>query len=402
MRHECEYCMELVNSEEKKKIIGKLAKRELDGILYRNTVRKNHLKSKFHEKNHKICKPTQFTRSGGLRVLGERLNQTVMTRAAMKRVVDLKVLENSDAQIYWPYSDEWDQKTMPVVAYIPENVVDPEDYNPEYIWAYKKITLPDGTERVDSLYINEEYAEANPVWIVNINETKYDDLPALSDGERVAPSGLTYPHKIEIQDPLPERVLEKTPITWNPEPILPPVVNPKPQQKKVYTVYLGKFRATRQYDSWISGASEFVIQMGSIDDFNLTDPDALMSLSPAINKYCIKIKRKAIKKKKWFEIHSVMASNWSENQLSAAFMIHEDDGGGRREQKFDIGVKIGSKSYGFNIGLNWKRRDDMVGNKVYKRDYIFSSNNYNNGSWYVDSSGGCYWTLEYKIGTTTY
>lgn len=50
MRHECEYCMELVNSPEKIKVVGKLAMRELDGILYRNTLRIKHLKPKCYEK----------------------------------------------------------------------------------------------------------------------------------------------------------------------------------------------------------------------------------------------------------------------------------------------------------------------------------------------------------------
>lgn len=355
--------------------------------------------------NTKICNAAQLTRSGTSRILGDRLKNTLATRASLNKkehIVDLALLEKSDVQIDWPYSENWDQKTTPVVAYVPDGIEDAEDYNPEYIWAYKQITRPDGTTQLDSLYINEEYAIENPVWIVNTNEIRYKELPELSMGIRVAENGICYPEKELIAQPVPDLVLGKTPIVWNPDPKPSRPILPKPTQKKVYTVYLGKFMASRQYDSWISGASEFVIQTGSINDFNLTDPDALMSLSPAITKYCIKIKRKDIKNKHWFEIHSVMASNWSENELSAAFMIHEDDGGGRRDQKFDIGLKIGSKTYGFNFSLFWKKRDDMVGNKVYKRDYIFSSNNYNDGNWYVDSSGGVYWTMEYKIGTTTY
>jgi hypothetical protein len=49
MIHECEYCMELVRDENNVKIVGKLVKKELNNILYRNTLRKNNLKSINHE-----------------------------------------------------------------------------------------------------------------------------------------------------------------------------------------------------------------------------------------------------------------------------------------------------------------------------------------------------------------
>lgn len=69
-------------------------------------------------------------------------------------------LADNDIQIYWPYSENWDGETLPVITFAPEN--EDQDWN----WAYTQ----DGKEKV---YVDEEYAKNHPVWVID----KRDIIP---------------------------------------------------------------------------------------------------------------------------------------------------------------------------------------------------------------------------------
>src|SRR5659263_640663 len=85
-------------------------------------------------------------------------------------------LADGNVQIYWPYSTNWDGVEKPVVAFDPILIQDK-------IKAYKRITLPSGEIKLDSIFVDEEYSKLHPVWIVNISETEYDNLPDFANNE---------------------------------------------------------------------------------------------------------------------------------------------------------------------------------------------------------------------------
>jgi hypothetical protein len=75
----------------------------------------------------------------------------------------LEILTDSDVQIYWPFSDEWDGETLPVITF------DPEDGASANI-GYRFTIEDDGSRHVEEVVVDEAMAEKVPVWVVNRND----------------------------------------------------------------------------------------------------------------------------------------------------------------------------------------------------------------------------------------
>ena len=126
----------------------------------------------------------------------------------------LASLSDSDMQIYWPYSDEWDGESLPVITYDP---LDGASKNVGYTLSGEEIV------------VSEEYARKNPVWVVNFNEdASYKTIEML---RREDPDWGSGGGTISVKS-----------------------------EKDFKTLILRSFRATRPYDSWLSGASEFFVE----------------------------------------------------------------------------------------------------------------------------------------------
>ncbi|MBQ2113311.1 MAG: hypothetical protein II194_08855, partial [Bacteroidales bacterium] len=94
-------------------------------------------------------------------------------RETMDPEAYLSALVQSDIQIYWPYSEKWDGRTMPVITF------DPEDGSEVNI-GYRMIDGGDGFRYVEEVMVDEAFAEANPVWVVNRNsDAEYASLEML-------------------------------------------------------------------------------------------------------------------------------------------------------------------------------------------------------------------------------
>ena len=59
-------------------------------------------------------------------------------------------------------------------------------------------------------------------------------------------------------------------------------------------------------------------------------------------------------------INAVLISDWTDQVDNCAFMIIEDDGGKQTSWECTALVRIESKSYGIEIDLPFKTRDDIV------------------------------------------
>lgn len=290
--------------------------------------------------------------------------------------LDLYKLEESDLQIYWPYSEEWDGEETPVVTYFPLN---PEQ---EWNWGYKK--NGEGVERVK---VDDEYAFQHPVWIVNEAEIAY------TDALHYKPWDLTPVDSDPIILPNPNSgdgnnvngVNSLGPgLTFNP----------------VYTVFVGKFKSEKQYDSLFAGGSEFVIQMGNYQDMRITDLDKLLNNDPRVTYLKIFRSRGQIRKKEWVEFgtSAVLISNWYPESYDAGFMVYEEDQGGRQTWEASLTISLGGKDYGFKCSFPYKNGDDMIYKTTYNRNFIFSNGNkLAENAWNVFTSGGVYWTLPYKM-----
>ena len=98
-------------------------------------------------------------------ILGREL-RSLLNKSRSGNQVDIDLLQNGDYQIYWPYSEDWDGKTQPIITFVPK------DEN--QLWNYGYRQTDDG---IETIIVDEEFMESNPVWIINKADLSYDELP---------------------------------------------------------------------------------------------------------------------------------------------------------------------------------------------------------------------------------
>ena len=234
----------------------------------------------------------------------------------------LASLSDSDMQIYWPYSDEWDGESLPVITYDP---LDGASKNVGYTLSGEEIV------------VSEEYARKNPVWVVNFNEDEsYKTIEML---RREDPDWGSGGGTISVKS-----------------------------EKDFKTLILRSFRATRPYDSWLSGASEFFVKCGSIEGFNARTEAEIAVYSPTVSDFMIVVRRNQVDKVMPF--NAIIVSEWTDNLSSCAFIITEDDGGSRTTWKCSATVKYNSKNYGFDLEIPLNTRDDIVWRGQLTRNFV--------------------------------
>jgi hypothetical protein len=153
------------------------------------------------------------------------------TKATTDTEVDdyLQSLMESDVQIYWPFSEDWDGMSLPIITF------DPEDGS-EVNYGYRLTVSDDGFRRVEEVLVDEEMACKEPVWIVNRN----------SD------AGYTSLEMLRREDP-----------DWGEgggNIIVRPRECVQTKSGEGYkTLVLRDFKMNRNFDSWFAGASEFFV-----------------------------------------------------------------------------------------------------------------------------------------------
>ena len=222
----------------------------------------------------------------------------------------LSMLKSSDTQIYWPYSEDWDGKTLPIITFDP-------GYKAETNVGYE--ICEDGLVR--EVTVSEELAAERPVWVINSNDdSAYQTLQM-------------YRQKHSGAAKLPTRAGSKT-------------------------LYVKDFTMLRHYDCWFAGASEFFIKCGSVENFTASTEAEMKTYSPMITDFMVVVKRKQLNQA--VPVNTVLVSGITDQLERLAFMVTEDDGGSRTSWDCSAVVKVKSKSYGFDIELPFNTRDDIV------------------------------------------
>lgn len=264
-------------------------------------------------------------------------------REAFTSSVDvfLKALESSDIQIYWPFSEDWDGESLPVITF------DPCDGSETNI-GYRAVDDGSGVRTVEEVIVDERFASEYPVWVVNRN----DD------------AGFTSLEMLRRQDP--EWGTGGGSVIVKLQTL--PSARAASSDTPVRTLILKDFTMLRNYDPWFAGASEFFVKIGSVEDFTASTEVELKLYNPAVTDFMIVVKRKYVGKPRPF--NAVLVSEWTDQLEKCALMITEDDGGTRTSWKCSAVVKVASKSYGFEINLPFNTRDDIVWRGQLSRRYL--------------------------------
>lgn len=269
------------------------------------------------------------------RLIEEHIRSIAGTRSSVDMSVDrmgvdgfLQALEESDIQIYWPFSERHASDRLPIITF------DPEDGS-EVNVGYRLIDNGDGFRHVEEVIVDEAMAEEYPVWVVNRN----------SD------AGYSSLEMLRREDP-----------DWG-EGGGDIIINPKSHALKrsvtgSKTLILKDFIMKRNYDSWFAGASEFFVKVGAVEDFTASTEAELRLYSPSVTDFVIVVKRS--QKGQPLPFNAVLVTDWSEQMTHCAFMITEDDGGTRTTWDCTALVRVASKSYGVEMKIPFNTRDDIV------------------------------------------
>lgn len=288
------------------------------------------------------------TRSGGqyslpLRDLIAEHVHANMTRSGMDPEDFLAALEKSDLQIYWPFSEHWNGKDMPIVTF------DPEDES-EVNMAYEICINDDGSRHVKEVLVDEEMAKERPVWVVNRN----------SD------AGYTSLEMLRRKDP-----------AWGEgggSIIVSPSVRTSTKTGEPLKMLLLKdLTMKRQFDPWFAGGAEIFCKIASLDDFTASTEAELQLYNPQVTDFMIVVKRSQIGIPQASNV--VLISEMKDEQEEYAFMVTEDDGGTRTEWSCKAKVFVAGKSYGVEVSFPFNTRDDIVWRGKLSRKSLDKFNN---------------------------
>lgn len=287
-------------------------------------------------------------------------------------------LENSEVQIYWPYSEYWDGVTPPTITYAPE------DINQDWNYGYITRTNEDGSTYEEQVIVNDAYALENPVWIINSNETPYNELPCFTNGENSKNS-------IMFANGNPQENTEESKENTSFVSVTPHLPYPT---NCVYSVYLESLSCTKQYDNIFRGGPEFIIQLGQSDDY-VIDEHNLTSLNMAVSLVRVNLTRSEVNVGAPKYVYAIINSDWLPEENDAAFMIHEKDPYGKQTNWVaSLSITWEGKVYGASVSIPYGTKDTMIYKNRYTRDFIFSTNNINK----THGSGDVLWTLNVKQG----
>ena len=231
----------------------------------------------------------------------------------------LNALAQSDFQLYWPYSENWDGKSWPIITFDP-------GYGAETNYGYRIAVGEDGARVVDSVFVDEALAAERPVWVFNNN----------SDA-RFTPLKLV---DTEYSSAGTESFASSAPLARHRQ------------------LLMTSFQMKRNYDSWFGGASEFWLKCGSVEGFNAATDAELKLFYPSVTDFIIVVKRKYVGHDLPFQ--AILVGDYTSQLDKVVFMITEDDGGTRTSWKCDVMVKIQSKAYGLSVDLPYNEKDDIV------------------------------------------
>lgn len=258
-------------------------------------------------------------------LIEDYLRSRVMTKGGDEEELASYIdeLTGSGLQIYWPFSDSWDGKTMPLMTFDPGTDSQSNE-------GYEVFVDAAGQRRVKKVMITESMARERPVWVVNSNDdSEFKTLEILRRDHPDWGQGGTVIVKSDGAG-----------------------------DSGVKSLLMKDFMMKRHYDSWFRGASEFFVKCGCVENFTASTEAEMRLYSPSVTDFMVVVKRSQVGVK--IPFNALLISEWTPQLESVAFLITEDDGGSKTSWKAETTVKVNSKSYGIVVDLPMNVRDDIV------------------------------------------
>jgi hypothetical protein len=269
-------------------------------------------------------------------LLEDYLEQSYATRAGGSPASAseyIAALTQSDLQIYWPYSEDWDGRSLPVVTFDPGG---------EMTANIGYEMRADGS--VKEVVVNEEMAMERPVWVINRNDDSgYKTIEMLRREDPDWGSGGTVVVRKQTKSPSDTR-----------------------------TLILEELELMKNKDSWFAGGNEMVFKAGGVENFNASTEAEMRLYSPSVTDFMISVKRSQVRQK--IPVRAVLISEWTEDLQSLAFLVTEDDGGTQVTWKCTAKVTVKSKSFGIDIEIPLNSRDDIIWRGQLTRNYLEKNN----------------------------
>ena len=271
----------------------------------------------------------------------------VPTRAGSSEAC-LRMLEESDMQIYWPYSEDWDGEAFPIITF------DPGDGS-EYNYGYQAVRGEDGSVEIQSVYVDEQVAMSRPVWVINNNDdshlvpvqSAFLDSAAALGADASSPEAQASPEMQALIPVVRTATADAAASVQGSEGDVPGD-----------RLYIRSLKMLRNYDSWFGGASEFVIKCGAVDGFRATSEEDLSKYRPSVTDCVVVVKRRQLGMS--VPLGILLLTDYTPQMENIAFLVTEDDGGKVENWKCEATVKWQSKSYGFTLNIPYRDRDDIV------------------------------------------
>lgn len=247
--------------------------------------------------------------------------------------------------IYWGYCDEWDGKTMPIIAYVDPNITAKKING----YQIKGNSIEEVT--ISSAFIDSVVA---PVIIINFNETDYSEYPDFKNGERTK-DGVTFLKGDEKggDDDKPTQNYGK-------------YDNPNKLYKAVFAA-LQSADGT-QYDAVWAGGSEVYVKSGAINAAG----------AQTYNNHRCEFTRGQIKRRtiKYYSGLPIMFDDWKVEYLNMPVKLYDQDPGSKTTVKATIKIdNIGD----IEINLPLQNDDDLIGEVDRSRvSYMTDHANHNN------------------------
>ena len=279
---------------------------------------------------------------------GKRFKEAISSSKSGSNLESFILSEN--VQIYWPYSEEWDGISEPVITFDP---IEDADEN----IGYKRRVNDDGLIDYDIVMVNDDYAFENPVWIINFCEMEETEIQKKQNIS--SKKGYSSKHQLSI----------------------------------------GSVRSIVHYDNIFSGGDEykFCIIGGKIKSMDSAEAYDMIQT--------IVIPRKYIRRGDWLEFNYELDDDWRVDSLDVELgrkfgLIEYDKNKRVCELKFEpkvvlkgVTVSVGNYSIETESNEGWIKVDTYEDRDQMMRFQNMDMGNGIQNGYRVYAAGGVFWTL---------